>query len=64
MKQLMIVTMKMRRRVAACVIVVVWLCGCVVVSLCRCVDEAERKSGCFCGFSKQAWRFNNIVDKL
>ena len=56
MKQLMIVTMKMRRRVAVCVI--------VVVRLCRCVDEAEKKSGCLCGFSKQGGRFNNIVDKL
>ena len=56
MKQLMIVTMKMRRRVAVCVVAVVWLCGCV--------DEDERKSGCLCGFSKQGGRFNNIVDKL
>ena len=43
MKQLMIVTMKMRRRVAVCVIVVVWLCGCVVVSLCGCVTFPYRK---------------------
>ena len=31
----MIVTMKIRRRVAVCVIVVVWLCGCVVVWMCH-----------------------------
>ena len=27
-------------------------------------NEAEKKSGCLCGFSKQGGRFNNIVDKL